>query len=436
MKAFILNAAFLATFVPAILAAIAPAAARDGFGRPARWYRPEYAPPRQPVPPPPAIAIPQQFSPPQEAFASFPTPAATAAVAAPATAEPSPCQLRLGKLATFKPLPVIVGPGECGAADAVLLESVTLPDDTRVAFAPPATLRCTMAEQMALWLREDVAPASASLGAPMRALEDYDSYECRGQNRVRGATLSEHGRANALDLRAFKLANGKSLELTDVNVDKEWRESLHASACARFHTVLGPGSDSNHETHIHVDLAERRNGYKICQWDVREPPKVAEKGKPETEEKAKGNGDEKAKAEAAGGEKPKAELDKKTKPQGDEKAKLAVEQKAKPAVEQKTKPELEQKTKSALAEKAKPEPDRKARSEAEGKAKPEHENKAAALKETMPPPPPRANDGTAAKSRLPPTAEATEQSRAPAVTAPPQPRHVNRRRWRYYRWWW
>jgi hypothetical protein len=23
---------------------------------------------------------------------------------------------------------------------------------------------------------------------------------------------------------------------------------------------------------VHLDLAERRNGYKLCQWDVREPP--------------------------------------------------------------------------------------------------------------------------------------------------------------------
>ena len=39
----------------------------------------------------------------------------------------------------------------------------------------------------------------------------------------------------------------------------------------RFSTVLGPGSDGYHENHIHVDLAERRGGYRMCQWDVREP---------------------------------------------------------------------------------------------------------------------------------------------------------------------
>ena len=121
------------------------------------------------------------------------------------------------------------------------------------------------------------------LGAPLRGLDNFDSYECRGRNRVRGATLSEHGRANALDVRAFKLANGEMIGLTDVNVAKAWREGIRASACARFSTVLGPGSDGHHEEHIHVDLAERRGGYKMCEWDVREPVRQAEKKEPPAE---------------------------------------------------------------------------------------------------------------------------------------------------------
>ena len=46
--------------------------------------------------------------------------------------------------------------------------------------------------------------------------------------------------------------------------------------CARFPTVLGPGSDWYHEDHIHLDLMERRNNYKICQWNVWDPlPQIA-----------------------------------------------------------------------------------------------------------------------------------------------------------------
>ena len=88
----------------------------------------------------------------------------------------------------------------------MILDAVILPDRAKVVVSPPATLRCTM-EEVAAWLRDEVAPAVLKLGAPLRGLDNFDSYECRGRNRVRSATLSEHGRANALDVRAFKLAS-------------------------------------------------------------------------------------------------------------------------------------------------------------------------------------------------------------------------------------
>jgi hypothetical protein len=88
--------------------------------------------------------------------------------------------------------------------------------------------------------------------------------------------LSEHGRANALDVRALKLANGQSISLTDRTVSRDLRESVLHSVCARFMTVLGPGSDWYHEDHIHLDLMERHNNYKICQWNVWDPlPQIA-----------------------------------------------------------------------------------------------------------------------------------------------------------------
>jgi hypothetical protein len=189
-----------------------------------------------------------------------------------ASVVPSACQLRLtSDLAVMEPLPPIIGPGECGAVDVVRLDAIVLPDHAKVAVMPPATLRCAMAEAVVHWVREEVAPATGQLRAPLRGLENYDSFECRGRNRVPGAKISEHGYANALDVKSFKLADGAVIGPTDVDVERSFRESLRHSACARFNTVLGPGSDGYHENHIHIDLAERRNGYRICQWDVRDP---------------------------------------------------------------------------------------------------------------------------------------------------------------------
>jgi hypothetical protein len=188
------------------------------------------------------------------------------------TPGPSACDRRLAEVAEFTPLPALIGPGECGAGEVVRLAAIILRDKTRISLSPPAMLRCSMAEAVANFVRDEVSPAAAELGAPLASIVNYDSYDCRGRNRVVGARLSEHGKGNAIDIRAVRLANGAVVELTSPIVAKDFRDRLRAAACTRFNTVLGPGSDGYHEGHVHFDLAERTRGYKMCQWEVREPP--------------------------------------------------------------------------------------------------------------------------------------------------------------------
>jgi hypothetical protein len=209
---------------------------------------------------------------PPEAPQTIPLPPLRPAIL-PTPAEPPPpsaCQLRLPDIAAVEIIPPVIGANGCGIDDPVKLSAVTMRDKGRIAITPPATLRCTTAEAIAHWLRDDVAPIAATLGAPLAGIANFAAYECRGRNRVVGALISEHGKGNALDIRALTLANGKHYEPTDIAVSKDARERLKASACARFTTVLGPASDGFHENHIHVDLAERRSGYRICQWAVRD----------------------------------------------------------------------------------------------------------------------------------------------------------------------
>jgi hypothetical protein len=199
----------------------------------------------------------------------------------PAQAEASQCLQRLSEgLAAAKALPPIVGAGGCGVADAVRLEAVITRTGRRVALQPAADLRCSMAEAVVQWVREDVVPALGGDLAPLAAITTAAAYECRGRNRVKGAQLSQHGLGNALDLRALKLADGTILTLTDRSASKELRLKLQETACDRFTTVLGPDSDGYHEDHIHLDLAQRRSGYRLCQWAVHmptpaNPPQVA-----------------------------------------------------------------------------------------------------------------------------------------------------------------
>jgi hypothetical protein len=192
--------------------------------------------------------------------------------AEPAKPEPSACRLALTDEVAIAPsIPDIKGPGGCGGEDLVRLETIVLPDRRQVPVKPAAILRCKMATAVADWIRTDMARLAQDLGTMISELDNFDSFECRGRNRVAGAMLSEHGRANALDVRSLKLASGKAISLTDRTVPRDVRERVLHSVCARFPTVLGPGSDWYHEDHIHLDLMERRNNYRICQWNVWDP---------------------------------------------------------------------------------------------------------------------------------------------------------------------
>lgn len=199
-------------------------------------------------------------------------PAEVAKPAEPAAPQLSACRQALTEEIAIAPsIPDIHGAGGCGGEDLVRLEAIVLPDRRKVAVQPAAILRCKMAAAVVDWVRTDIAPLAQSLGGGISNLDNFDSFECRGRNRIAGAQLSEHGRANALDVRAFGLANGKSISLTDRSVARDLRETVLHSVCARFSTVLGPGSDWYHEDHVHLDLIERRNNYRICQWNVYDP---------------------------------------------------------------------------------------------------------------------------------------------------------------------
>src|SRR5947207_10177945 len=282
-----------------LCAQIAPAAAARNSGAWSRGAGSELSGERGPklsrtalpasVPLPRARPADAPAAEPDKSGARKQTPGEPTEQAAPAAPPPpSACRLALTEEIAIAPsIPDIHGPGDCGGEDLVRLEAVVLPDKRRVSVKPAAILRCPMAWALAQWIRTDIAPLAASLGSVISDLDNFDSFECRGRNRAVSGRLSEHGRANALDVRALKLANGQSISLTDRTVSRDVRETVLHSVCARFSTVLGPGSDWYHEDHIHLDLMERRSNYKICQWDVWDPlPQVAPLLPPERPDQA------------------------------------------------------------------------------------------------------------------------------------------------------
>lgn len=160
------------------------------------------------------------------------------------------------------------GPSVCGASRPFEMSGA---DQGRVALKPPALLRCPMIPQVERWVTYVVKPtAEYYFGVPVVQMTVAASYGCRPINHQSGGRLSEHGYANALDVSAFQLADGRT-----VTVKGGWwgdeRERLflravHDGACREFTTVLGPDHDSFHKDHFHVDLARHgRDGTnRIC----------------------------------------------------------------------------------------------------------------------------------------------------------------------------
>jgi len=142
-----------------------------------------------------------------------------------------------------EPLPPIVAANGCGITDPVRLSAVMSRENVRMPSRRRRRCAAPRGSGRALGAR-GCRTDCRDIGRAAWRRFNFDSYECRGRNRVIGAMLSEHGKGNAIDIAALTL-QCRSYELTaNIHVDKEVRERLKASACARFTTVLGPASEA------------------------------------------------------------------------------------------------------------------------------------------------------------------------------------------------
>lgn len=143
--------------------------------------------------------------------------------------------------------------GQCGYENAVLLLDIGVP------VAGLKAVSCPVAESLYRWVHEGVRPAARDhFGADVVRIQSYGTYACRTRNSQPGARLSEHARANAVDVASFTLANGRT-----VAVKSGWRgpgdeqgflRAAHRAGCARFNIVIGPDGDAFHQDHLHLDM--------------------------------------------------------------------------------------------------------------------------------------------------------------------------------------
>ncbi len=145
-------------------------------------------------------------------------------------------------------------PDGSAGPDCPLTDTLRLPG----AFDPARPLlTCPMAAAWTVYERQVLEPAAqAHFGTGIARVRHLGTLACRD---VRGGTRrSQHATANAIDLAALRLDDGR-----DISVLRDWGRDAPSGAflrdardgaCRIFAAVLGPERDAAHANHFHLDL--------------------------------------------------------------------------------------------------------------------------------------------------------------------------------------
>lgn len=161
-----------------------------------------------------------------------------------------------------------IAQGQCGYDDGLRFE----PGGAReIRFSPARVgVSCPVAAGLAMWEWNVVQPAAQRrFGAEVTRIEHLGSYNCRRLYGRSTGDWSQHARANAIDVAAFRLSDG-----TRVSVLRDWKgqgekaaflRDVRDGACRLFATVLSPDYNAAHRDHLHLDQAPRGGmGWRAC----------------------------------------------------------------------------------------------------------------------------------------------------------------------------
>lgn len=211
--------------------------------------------------------------------------------------------------------------GVCGTPAPIELTSIGTSPQVRI--KPPARVTCGLAASLATWSDTALQQAARKhFGRTVTSIRNVASYVCRNRYNAPDARISEHARANALDMAAFTLEGGEVITVLehwnemrvpaipvatrdgeppthapagkpavgpirpdapdlpekpeasvqeprqDAKVEPPAQEpterarflhEIHAGGCKLFGTVLGPLANEAHKDHFHFDLAPRKH---------------------------------------------------------------------------------------------------------------------------------------------------------------------------------
>jgi hypothetical protein len=175
------------------------------------------------------------------------------------TGDPQRCMALLDRAGVDYVAMAPGGADQCAYADAVRLKR----DADAIALVPAAVApSCPVAAALKRWEWQVVQPAARRIyGQPVRGIRHFGSYSCRRMYGRSQGDFSEHATADAIDVAAFVLKDGRQ-----VSVAKDWQgegkdaaflRDVRDGACDLFSTVLSPDYNAAHRDHLHLDQAER-----------------------------------------------------------------------------------------------------------------------------------------------------------------------------------
>ncbi len=146
--------------------------------------------------------------------------------------------------------------GGCSANGSVQLFNIGVPVTNVTA------IQCPMARTLTAWMHGTVQQAAAdAFGERVVRMETMGAYACRNKIGGTGTGLSQHGLANAVDISAFILADGRRVAVTQGwngrNDERQFLREVRDGACRSFRTVLSPDYNAAHYDHLHFDNGGR-----------------------------------------------------------------------------------------------------------------------------------------------------------------------------------